>query len=235
MNCQDLRDLLEDGSSDTAAEQAVREHLASCRACREASAGLRAEERLMAKYAADLDQGWDVDGLRMRLRGRLGCERKEAVYGSWKWTALPGPHWIRPLAVAATLFLLVGGMTWIYWPQTRGAPSGESRSSAGGSEEMASHGSPSGDRSLEGALSAIRRAEREYVSAIEALEQVVAARTPAVDPGLRAEIRKNLSEIDERIEATRKAYYARPADPDLAMFMLAAYGKKVELLYALLT
>jgi hypothetical protein len=48
-----------------------------------------------------------------------------------------------------------------------------------------------------------------------------------------ADLQSNLKRIDEHIAATRKAYYARPQDPELGLYMLAAYSRKVQLLQEL--
>ena len=88
---------------------------------------------------------------------------------------------------------------------------------------------------LESAMNAVRRAEREYIQAIQLLSEIVDRRMPSLDPTLAAKFRMHLKAIDENIAETRKAYYQRPSDPELAQFMLAAYSKKIELLQQMVT
>jgi hypothetical protein len=44
------------------------------------------------------------------------------------------------------------------------------------------------------------------------------------------ELERNLKAIDENIEATRRAFREHPSDPEYALYMLAAYARKVDLL-----
>jgi hypothetical protein len=87
-----------------------------------------------------------------------------------------------------------------------------------------------GSKSLEDALRSIRNAEEEYIRAIQALNAIVERQKSSLDPQVLHELQVNLKVIDENIAATRLAYYAHPTDADLALFMLAAYSRKVELL-----
>jgi len=89
---------------------------------------------------------------------------------------------------------------------------------------------PSLDSALNIAQQKIQRAEREYLSAINILTQVVNRRKASMDPALLAEYKKNLDIIDRSIEACRIARAKHPNDPVVAEFLLAAYAKKVSLL-----
>jgi hypothetical protein len=82
-------------------------------------------------------------------------------------------------------------------------------------------------RSLQNALLAIQRAEREYVEAIRVLSGIVEVHKTSLDPKLAAELERNLKAIDEAIASTQKAYHEHPTDPELAQYMLAAYQKGV--------
>ena len=62
------------------------------------------------------------------------------------------------------------------------------------------------------------------------LTAVVEKQKSTLDPGIVREIQANLSLVDQHIAATRQAYYAHPADAELAISMLTAYSRKVELL-----
>jgi hypothetical protein len=76
----------------------------------------------------------------------------------------------------------------------------------------------------------VQRAEQEYLRAIQQLSAVVEKQKSTLDPRVIADLQRNLKLIDEHIAATRNAYYAHPQDPELGLFMLAAYSRKVQLL-----
>jgi len=84
--------------------------------------------------------------------------------------------------------------------------------------------------SMNYAVLTIQRAEREYMSAIETLGDIVASLQPPMNAALRAELEQSLLIIDENISSMREAFFAHPSDPELAHYLLAAYNRKVELL-----
>jgi len=85
------------------------------------------------------------------------------------------------------------------------------------------------------ALLAIHRAEREYQEAIRILTALAEERKASLEPELVKELDQNLRVIDQAIASTRKACEAHPNDPELALYMLWAYARKVELLQDLLS
>ena len=89
--------------------------------------------------------------------------------------------------------------------------------------------------SLQNALLAIRRAEGEYQEAIRILTALAEERKASLKPELVRELNQNLHAIDQAIASTRKAYQAHPNDPELALYMLWAYARKVELLQDLVS
>jgi hypothetical protein len=109
---------------------------------------------------------------------------------------------------------------------------------AAGTTETASPSATSSDsgddtRSLEAAVRALQRAERDYIEAIQVLSDIVEKRKPTLDARIVKELEKSLRAMDVSIEAARKAYYSHPSDPYLAQYMLTAYRQKVELLQEL--
>ena len=90
-------------------------------------------------------------------------------------------------------------------------------------------------RSLEAAVRALQRAERDYIDAIQVLSDIVEKRKPTLEARLLKELEQNIRAADASIEATRRAYYSHPSDPYLAQRMLTAYRQKVELLQELVS
>jgi len=84
-------------------------------------------------------------------------------------------------------------------------------------------------------LLAIHRAEGEYQEAIRILTALAEERKASLEPELVKELDQNLRVIDQAIASTRKACEAHPNDPELALYMLWAYARKVELLQDLLS
>ena len=76
----------------------------------------------------------------------------------------------------------------------------------------------------------VRRAEQQYLSAIEILSRDIKRRRPALSPELLSQLETALAEVDGNIAATRKVARERPRDPVAVQYLALAYEKKVELL-----
>jgi hypothetical protein len=228
MKCGHALSLLEeyqDGELGRRKARAVESHLQECPECRRALDRLRAEDGLYRRYAEGLERELEAGpGMWESIRARLG-EARESRRGSRLFESFfPASPWARQLLFASAVALLSVAATLIavhyYSPA---AP--DSRA-----PQWAASGEAGKPQSLESALQTIRRAEQEYLQAILVLNAIVEKEKPSMDPRLLAELENNLKIIDENIAATRAAYYARPLDAYLAQYMLAAYGRKVELL-----
>jgi anti-sigma factor RsiW len=218
MNCEDVRMRIEDyhdGELRAEVEEQIAAHVMSCRECGRELELLRAEDRLYRAYAAGLDS---------QLASEQSMwERVRAAAGS-RSTGQPG--WIeairavlspRRLGYAALLVVLSVAGTLVAVRVI--------------SQRQAESIVVSGEgRDLESAMRSIARAEKEYEKAIRLLNDVVEKRKAALDPRLVVELERNLKAIDENIEATRRAFREHPSDPEYALYMLAAYARKVDLL-----
>ncbi len=229
MKCEEARRRLEEldmGELESASPGNVTDHLRTCAECRGEQELLKAEGRLYESYASLLDRRLSSEaalwgGVSMKLRStELARSLKHSRPG---WIGSLQPLFsARRLAYALVLVVLSVAGTLV----TVGIL--EDRESV-----MATRDAD--DRDLDSAMRSIERAEREYVEAIRLLTGIVEKRKPSLDPELVAELERNLKAIDENIAATRQAFREHPSDPELALYMLAAYAKKVELLQEIAT
>ena len=76
----------------------------------------------------------------------------------------------------------------------------------------------------------VRRAEQQYLSAIETLSSDIKRRRSVISPALLAQLETALAEVNRNIAATRRAAREQPRDPVAVQYLAMAYEKKVELL-----
>ena len=76
----------------------------------------------------------------------------------------------------------------------------------------------------------VREAEKKYLSAIALLTRDAQQRQSRFDSETRAKLDGALAAIDRTILSTRQAVQRNPNDPLAVQYMLAAYGKKVDVL-----
>lgn len=256
MKCRDFQDLIEDyhdGRLDAELAASVQLHLGNCPQCAETLVVMQNEEKLYQGYRETLERDLEIKPeMWSHVRARIesaGIAQPHArslpahgIHLSRWLSFLGGPHWARQLAFAALLVMVsVAGTLLVVrhrgdvtsnaqlqpvpLPEPISIPAPERLAVVpAGADEISS------EKSLEAAVRAIQRAERDYLEAIQVLSDIVDRRKPSLDPRLVRELDVNLKAINANIEATRKAYYAHPSDPYLAQYMLTAYGKKVELL-----
>jgi anti-sigma factor RsiW len=218
MNCEGVRLHIEDyhdGELPGELAGQVAAHLRTCHGCGRELELLQAEDRLYRTYAAGLagqlssERGiWERVDAAARLRSARRHGWVEAIRSALS---------LRRLAYASLLIILsvAGTLLTVRILNERQA---ESTLSSGEG------------RDFESAMRSIARAEKEYEKAILLLSDVVEKRRSTLDPMLVAELEKSLKTIDENIAATRKAFREHPSDPEYALYMLAAYARKVELL-----
>lgn len=73
--------------------------------------------------------------------------------------------------------------------------------------------------------------EENYLIAIASLNRVIdAGGAAAMPPALRADLERNVADLDMAISASRRRAQRNPQDKDAADFLFAAYQSKVELL-----
>jgi hypothetical protein len=247
MNCKECRRFLEDyhdGELGGRDASLVESHIAECKACADELAILKSESELFERYRisaqseiGETPPGWDA--LREKIMASPEHARGRQAMGDVRhgwWNLFSGPYLIRQVAFAVVLVVLSVSTTLLVVNRNRGIIPAPADSVARKSvNPEITPAIDSGNTGLESAMNAVRRAEREYIQAIQLLSESVDRRIPTLDPTLAAKFRKHLKAIDENIAETRKAYYERPTDPDLAQFMLAAYSRKVELLQQMVT
>jgi hypothetical protein len=218
MNCEDMKLHIEeyhDGELPDELAEEVAAHLRGCHECGRELELLQAEDRLYRSYAerlpgqlSNMAAIWErVDAAaRLRPAGKPGWA--EAIRSSLSLRRLAYASLLVVLSVAGTL-LTVRIVN----------------------ERQADSMLVSGEgRDFQSAMRSIARAEKEYEKAILLLSDIVEKRKATLDPQLVAELEKNLKAIDENIAASRKAFREHPSDPEYALYMLAAYARKVDLL-----
>lgn len=230
MKCDEIRDLIDDYHySELDVEQAaeVAAHLRDCAGCRKELQLLESEAALYDAYAADTLSKLEIppDMWRRVLAGSVprpqpALEKPHAGRASWLHAWMPAGSWVRQ-AVAAVLLMAVSVTGTLLVVD-------HYRSNEGKRASIAAEAT--GEKNLDAALESIQRAEQEYIRAIQELNAIVEKQKPNLDPKIVAELQANLALIDNHIATARKAYYAHPKDPELALHMLAAYSSKVELL-----
>ena len=75
-----------------------------------------------------------------------------------------------------------------------------------------------------------RRAEQEYLSAIEILSRDIKRRRTGISPALLSHLETALAEVDRNIAATRRVALEQPRDPVAVQYLASAYEDKVALL-----
>jgi hypothetical protein len=75
-----------------------------------------------------------------------------------------------------------------------------------------------------------RKAEQQYLSAIDILSRDIKRRQATISPGLLSQLETALAEADRNIAATRRVAREQPRDPFALQYLALAYEKKVELL-----
>jgi hypothetical protein len=230
------------GELDGKKTSAVESHIAECGACAAELDILKSEDELFERYRvsqqneiADPAEKWDALREKIVIRDKSARVPQQAGQARLGWMGLFfGSPLVRQAAFAAVVVVLSVSATLFVVNRNRAKAPAESMSSRLPDQSIPAAFEAS-NTGLESAMNAVRRAEREYIQAIQILSEIVDRRMPSLDPVLAAKFRMNLKAIDENIAETRKAYYQRPSDPDLAQFMLAAYSKKVELLQQMVT
>ncbi len=235
MKCDQIRKLIEefhDGELDGKSAADVAEHLRACSACREELTLLETEGRVYDAYAASIRETLEIPaGMSARIVDAVAGTPCAAAAGEGSartrnWVAgtfLTATPWaVNAIAAVLLVAISVAGTLLV----TRHYKAAERASVR---QQATDTGIP-GNMSLDAALQSIQHAEQEYLNAIQILSAVVEQEKPTWDPRMIAEFQANLKLIDEHIAATRKAYYAHPTDAELAVYMLAAYSRKVQLL-----
>ena len=229
MKCGEALTLLEDyqfAELEDGLAGDVASHVRSCAACSSAFAALEKERAFYERYAEAEEISLELSpGVWQKIKVRIAEEDagNKALAGSHLGSILRlagAPVSVRRVAAAMLLVLVFAGGTIL---TVRTYRQDQIRTSIASRD------------SLQNALLAIHRAEREYQEAIRILTALAEERKASLEPELVKELDQNLRVIDQAIASTRKACEAHPNDPELALYMLWAYARKVELLQDLLS
>lgn len=235
MNCSHFQNIIEDyhhGELEERQSAEASAHLGECAKCRGDLALLAAESRLYEAYATKVESTLDLDPDMWRRAAegaasrpvRFGESQPAGAMAHWLGLPLAAFPWIRQTVAAVLLVAVSVTATWYIVERQHKA------NDKAAPMQAYAPGASSGGESLESALQSIQRAEKEYIKAIQDLNSIVVKQESTLDPRAVAELQANLRAIDEHIAMARKAYYAQPTNAELAVYMLAAYSRKVEFL-----
>lgn len=185
MNCDQYDDLLGD-YVDGIRHPEFERHLAACARCQALVADLTSIRRTAATLEEQLPPP--------RLWARIAASLEEKPRRSIAWM---------PVAVAASLALVIAGATWLAWRQ-----------------------SPAETPQQATAIPA----DAHYEQAIANLQQAADAQNAALDPMTREVLRRNLAVIDHAIDESRAALANEPANAVAQESLMDALDTKVALL-----
>ena len=182
---------------------AFESHLSGCARCQ----SLVADFTSIRRTAAALDEHLPPP----RLWAKIASSIEDELRKPWWERSLANTFsaWV-PVAVAASLGILLGGAAWLVW---RAAPPAAPQNAE-----------------LQPADPGVTMAEQHYEQAIAGLQQIADAQNAGLDPGTRAVLRQNLAVIDRAISESRAALSNEPASVPAQESLLDALDHKVALL-----
>jgi hypothetical protein len=223
MNCEHCHTLIDDyvdgtlGADDRAN---VDRHLAECAACRAMTEDFRAIRRT----ASTLERHAPPPPAWTKLSAALDAERSRRSRFLIPGSTFRVPRSLfgwQPLAVAATLLLILGGTSWIVWQQLNVAPPASTTTAT----------APATDPELAQSVETeLKLAEEHYQKAIAGLEQITRAESGELDPQVAAVLQKNLEVIDQAIAESRAALQTQPTSEVAQESLFEALRHKVTLL-----
>jgi anti-sigma factor RsiW len=192
MNCEQYDERLDDYVDGTPQPE-FEQHLATCARCQ----ALVADFIRIRRAASMLEE--HVPPPRLWATIATSIEQKPRRFAFWM-----------PVAVAASLAMLIAGATWLAWKQ---APAPDA--------------APQIARASQ---DTVLPAEAQYEQAIAGLQQAADAQRAQLDPETRAVVQQNLAAIDRAIDESRAALASEPANTLAEDSLLDALETKVALL-----
>ena len=192
MNCEQYDEQLDDYVDGTPQPEFER-HLAACARCQAVVADFASIRRASATLEAY------VPSPRMWAKIAASIEEKPQRFS-----------FSMPVALAASMAMLIAAATWFAWTQTPAATPTPQVATA--------------------SQDTILPAEARYDQAIAGLQQVADAQRAQLDPRTRAVFRQNLAAIDRAIDESRAALASEPANALAQDSLLDALDTKVALL-----
>lgn len=202
MICETYDDLIDDYVDGTRAADrpddarlaAFESHLAGCARCQ----AFVNDFTSIRRTASGLEEHVPPPRLWAKIAGAI--EEKPRRFSTWI-----------PVAVAASLALVIAGSTWLAWMRSPAADAPQQVTAT--SDETS-----------------VPPAEAQYAQAIAGLQQLADARNAALDPETRAVLKQNLAAIDRAIDESRAALADEPASAFAQESLLDALDTKVALL-----
>jgi hypothetical protein len=200
-----------DGTLPVEERAAIEAHLAECAACR----ALADDFRAIRQAAGSLERHVPPAQVWTNIAKVVDGDRESFLSRVLRFDS-------RPLAIAATLILLVGGTSWFLWNRM-GPAVPAPRTGA----TTAAASNPELELTVETEL---KLAEEHYQKAIAGLEQITRTESTALDPQVAAVLQKNLEVIDHAIGESRAALQTQPASDVAQESLFEALRNKVALL-----
>jgi hypothetical protein len=198
-------------------ERAVRDHLASCAACRGVVQDL---ERLRAS-ASGLGPVAPPDYLWMQIAGRIRLELDDTRPAA-DTTARPKPSFVPWLGLVAALVLITIGV-YVVTSFSSQVPSPVT--------EIAEGNAPSGDP-VETAVAELQKAAKHYENAMLELDRLAQQNEGAIEPSLAKLLRDQLELADRAIAESRQAMQTDPTSVPARESLFEAFRRKVSVLQA---
>lgn len=220
MNHDRYRDAIQelaDGTLGPLRRAELQQHLDECPACRR----LAGDMRRIRELAQSLDRPAPPDRVWLQVAGRL---RQEGRIAAPTPRAVPSRRFM-PLAIAASLLVVVGASVYWLYPRSTAAPS----QGAHATPEQPPGNAAQMD-AVQGVEAEFRLAEQHLQNGIAKLEEAIKGENTAIDPQTAATLQKSLQAIDQAIAESRAALRAEPQNALAYHSLFDALRKKVTVL-----
>ena len=208
---------LADGTLGPLRRAELQQHLDECPACR----ALADDMSRIRELAQSLDRPAPPDRVWLQVAGRLRQEGRIAA----STPAAAASRRFMPLAIAASLLLLVGASLYLLYPRQPVAPA---------QQDAHATSAPSGNAAqpdaVQGVEAEFRLAEQHYQNAIDKLEEAAKSESGAIDPQTATLLQRNLQVIDQAIAESRAALRSEPQSARARDSLFEALRKKVTVL-----
>jgi anti-sigma factor RsiW len=205
-----------DRALDARDESAVRDHLATCPACR----GVVQDLERMRASARALGPMAPPDHLWMQIAGRIRLEN--AKPGSDVTGARPRPSFVPWLGLTAALVLVTLGVYFVTTLSQQVPPAASA---------VAESNAPSADP-VETAVAELQKAATHYENAMLELDRLAQANEGAIEPSLAKLLRDQLDMADRAITESRQAMQSDPTSQPARESLFEAFRRKVSVLQA---
>jgi hypothetical protein len=175
--------------------------------------------RRVRELAQSLDRPTPPDRVWFQVAGRLRQEGRITPAANQRSVA---SRRFMPLAIAASLLLVVGTSLYLLYPRQGVAPRDAHATAPSGNAAQAD--------AVQGVEAEFRLAEQHYQNAIAKLEEAAKSETGAIDPQTAATLQKNLKVIDDAIAESRAALRSEPQSTRARDSLFEALRTKVSYL-----